>query len=532
MTFIPKSTSVQNIPTLRYGMNNQQEADEILDYELSDCENISIDEDSMKSAEGYVQFGNESEGTYWGIYQFKKSDGTQRLIRQRGSILEYDSNGSGDWQPCTLPTTGSPATPISLTEIAPTWATLNDIVLYSNGTDYVMSSSDGITWVQRTGLPKSRVIMNNNKNRILFMAQPAAYSRVDWCDINDPLTINASSYQLIDPNNGEVLIGGAVAPDGTNLVFKENSVYQISDYTTDGMIDVNKIGSVRLSSHHSIANTEDSVMFMGQDGIYEYKMGGIYKISGKINMLGRNAITNKSLCCGAYIESKYHLSIPDSDISQTYNSQEYIVYKKQVRNDSTQPYAITRNRRYFGCYAIEDYDIAGGGKRVRLYAGDSRPSTSGSPAESNTLFCYINVYRDTTITQGLNGEPQECWFITKFYTGKVPYYVKKFKKFFFNLKLDNDTTVVVGYRFSPYQEFTEVSQSATGGDIDFVYDDLTTGGFGDGFGFSSTTSSDQFIDIENEENPRGIQFRIRTNQVNDATVLGLAFSYRVKQRFK
>jgi hypothetical protein len=531
MAFKGNVFQVRNIPNFAGGMNTKMASDEILDNELADCENITIDEVSATSACGYVSWDNSVHvGPYWGIYQFVKSDGTQRLIRQRQGILEYDSDNAGTWVACTLPTTGSPATTVSLTQKLCTFVTLNNTVLWCNGTNSVMSSTDGITWTLRSSLPKG-ILLNNAKNRILFLE--AGTSKIWWSDINDPLTVGVSAWQYINPNDGQNLVGGCISPDGSVLIFKTGSVYAIDDITLDtvGVNPIGSVGNIRVSNHHSICSTENSVIFMGVDGLYEYIGGTIRKISGRMNFGGRNAIYNYSIIVAAYYAGEYHLSMPDADVATNYNAQEYIVHKNIPRNDSEQPYVISRNRRYFGCYGVEDY-LSGTSREVTLYAGDSRTVAVGSPAAIPGEFVWINVFRDSASVQGLNGSTQSCWFVTKFFTEDIPYYVKKYKKLFTELKVTQSSSFTIYYRFDPYGSWNAIQLTADTSEVDWTYDDGSSGEWSDGFGFSYEALTRTFSPIEMTEKPRGIQFKVYFDTINDITILSMAYTFMPKPKFK
>lgn len=520
----------------RLGMNTMQTPEEINDSEMADCENWTVEGDSIALAPGYSSWDDDSlAGPYWGGVQFVKADGTWVDIRQRQGTLEYAVDGDSLWTTCTLPTTGSPAAAITLTQKPCTFAILNNILLWANGTEDIMSTTDGITWIARPSLPDAAVVMNNGANRMLFLHQTASKYRLDWSDINDPLTVNAASFQLIDPNSNGALLGAGLAPDGTNILFKEHGVYAVSSYVTDGIVDINFIGRCPFASHQTIATTENSVIFAGWDGVYELIGGVIRKISGNISEIGRNDVLKTHLWCGVYYNSKYHFSKQDADISQEYNAQEYIIHRKLGRNDAIQPYVITRNRRYFGMYFIEDgqFDY---GRDITLFVGDSRPSTSGSPAVENHIFAFVNDYKitessDFSLELGLAGAAQDAFFITKYFTGDIPFYVKRFKKIFSHFKVTQDLTVTVSYRFLPYGEWTDTTSNLTSGSLDMIYDSLETGAFAEGFSFSTDTLGTIFTDIENTEKPRGIQFKVSVSSIPDVLLYSMAYQYRVKTKF-
>lgn len=522
---------VTQVQSFAYGLNDQIEASAILDTELADVENMYIDESAVTTAPGHASWdASPLPGPYWGGFSFKKADGSLVNIRQRQNVLEYAEDGSTTWHTCSLPTSGSPATTVSLTQCQPSFAALNDICIFTNGVDTVMSSADGKTWTLRPTLPISKVVFENAKNRILFLNQTGTgrQFRFDWSAINDPLTIGADSYELIDPNNYGNVLGAGLTPDGTTIVFKEGAAYQVADFVDDGIIDINFIAAVRLTNHHTIQTTNDSIIFHTVDGLYEYIGGAMRPISGRIRTDGRNAVTRSDLYSSAYFNNRYRLSIPDATVSQNYNAQEYIVHKKMPRNDTVQPYAITRNRRYYGCYFVED-SVIDSERQVRLFSGDSRPATtSGSPATYiNTFFGIINDLRDPTY-DGLNGENQDFFFVTKFFTKNLPFYSKKFKKFFTQLAQNQTETINVSYRFVPYGAWVDTSEESVAQLLEF----LEGYGFTEGYGFAQDTLGSMFIDINNPEKPRGIQFKVGGSSSKDVSFLSVAFTSITKPKFK
>lgn len=534
---------IKNIPSLRFGLNNAMEPSEINDAEMAECENFSVDETSMITAYGYIASdANPLAGPYYAIFEFKKSNGDAVLIRQRQDKLEYSSNvgtffGTG-WTECTLPQAGSPAENIALTQTTPTFAVLNDTILFSNGTDSVMSSTDGITWAVPTcgspaeELPKAHYLICNGYNRVIFARTDASPSVIWWSDINDPTTVDTASYQYIAPNDGGRITGIGRAPTGALILFKDQAVYSIDDITL-GMTAVNYIGAMKLSNHHTVCTTEDSILCMGWDGIYEISSAGIKHVSGRIKTKDENLIFTSTLFRAIYFKNDYHVAMPDKDVSQSYNSQEYVLSKNLRRDDEVQPYVITRNRRYFGCYGHVDHFIDSTGYRQgAIFVGDSQGAT-GSPPSGGTLFSWINAYRQSGFTQGLNGAAQSTYFATKYFTENVAFFVKRFKKLFVMLKVENDTSVTLSYRFLPYGAWTTDSQqTVTVADLELDYGDESDGNFSEGYGFYLRETSEIFDDIEQSGPSRGIQFKIATNQVNDAYILSLAYKYLVKINFR
>src|SRR5664280_46577 len=344
------------------------DAGEIKDTDMADMINVEVDTKSIRSAAGYVDYGGNT-GPFYGGFHAKFSNGTNRLIRQRGAILEYD-NGAGTWAACTLPATGSPAATIVLVQIACTFEMLNDIVLWSNGTTSVLSSTDGITWTERASLPKAKILFNNGLNRILFLAQPAIPSRVDWSDINDPLTVGAAAYQFFGKNDGQNIEDAVLLPNGGMVLFKTSRFYSISDISLD-TVSTEPIGEAPCVGRTACV-TENSVIWAGPDGtVYELQGGVPKKLTLNIEPL---AISYPYLMRAVYFNGRYRLSVPTG--SETYNSYEYVIDKTLPTGDADAPYTITKNQRYIGCYIKEDREVASV-RRTRLYFGDGRTAAIG-----------------------------------------------------------------------------------------------------------------------------------------------------------
>jgi hypothetical protein len=530
---------VKDIPSLRHGLNDAMEASEIQDTEMADCENFSCDETSMVTAPGIVPGDYvPAPGPYWGMFHFVKSNGDSVFIRQRQGKLEYNTSQSTfyyvGWTECTLPQTGSPAENITLTEKTPCFAALNNTIVFTNGVDSVMSSTDGITWtIPTTGspaeeLPKTEYLINNGYNRLVFARTASDPSIIYWSDINAPTTIQDESWQYIDPNNGEPIVGIGKSPSGALLVFKMLSFYTIDDISL-GMTAVNYIGAFKLANHHTIQTTEDSVICGGVDGIYELQSGVMRLISGRIKMGGRNLTLHSEAFRAGYYKREYHFAMPTND-TQSYNAQEYVIYKDLARQDPVQPYVITRNQRYIGAYCHVNDDDSVLGRPGGLFVADSRPAF-GSPAEGGYLFGWINSYRQANYTQGIMGEAQPAYFTTKYFTEDAAFFVKRFKKLFAMLKVENDTTLTLAYRFLPYGSWIEEQHTVETDELEFIFGDGSTGTFSEGYGFFIQDTSEVFTDMEQQNEPRGVQFKISTNQINDVRVLSMAYKFLVRPQF-
>ena len=515
---------IRNIPNLSGGLNDFADPTEIGDNEMAACENFEVDDKTIKTAPGYVMYYSApTSGSpasiipdrFWGIFHARFSSGTQRLIRQRGSTLEYD-DGSGNWTNCTLPNYASPATTVVLAQVQCSFEMLNDIVLWSNGYDSVMSSTDGITWTLRSSLPKAKKLLHNGLNRILYLAQPSVPSRIDWSDINDPLTIGASNYQFIGKNDADDIVDAVITPTGGLFINKTTRFYSISD-VTEGTVSVDPLGYAPCVGRTAVS-TENSIIWAGPNGeIYEYA-GQVAVISGNLSR-SNIAPQNTSLMTAVYFNGKYRLALPET--SNNYNSIELVVNRKLYTGKTENPYVITRNRRNIGCYGVENRFVSSV-SRTRLYFGASLYSA---------LFGYINDFRDATVTQGLNGGEQTCYFSTKFFQENDPYYLKRYVKAFIDVFVEQETDFTVSYRFDKNGQWTDVSMTASGEDIDWVYDDATTGGFTEGYSFSGLATNKMFQDLEKTEDPYGIQLKITVSTNKDVSFYGLAYRFLTKGKF-
>lgn len=515
---------IRNIPHLSTGLNDKFDAGEVADTDVVAMENIEVDTKSIRSAAGYVGYGGDT-GPFFGGFHARFSSGTQRLIRQRGTILEYD-NGAGVWTACTLPSVGSPAATAVLAQVPCSMEMLNDVVLWSNGTDSVMSSTDGITWTERSTLPKARKLFNNGLNRILYLGQTLYPSRVDWSDINDPLTIGAAAYQFFGKNDGQDVEDAVLLPNGGMILYKTNRFYAISDISLD-TVSTEPIGEAPCVRHTAVA-TENSAMWAGPDGsIYELQGGIPVKINENIEPL---AISYPHVMRGVYFNRKYRLAVPTG--SNTYNSYEYVVNRQIQTGNPKHPYVITKNQRYIGCYLKEDREVTNL-RRTRLYFGDGRTDATGSPAAVPETFAWINDLHDTSVTQGLDGAAQTCSFTTKFYTEDSAYYLKRYVKYFLNSVSASSQTITVSYRFDQFEQWTDTSMLTSASDIDWLLEDGSSGGFTEGYSFSNEMESRGFKDLEQTGTDQyGIQFKISWSAVNDVEILGQAYKLLVNRNFK
>lgn len=495
---------IRRVPNLRGGLNNYDDPTEISDSEISACENIEIDDNIIKTSAGYVMYDEApAAGPYWGGFQAQFENGTERLIRQRQTTLEYD-DGAGNWTACTVPAT--------LTQKQCSFVMLNNIILWSNGQQNVMSSADGITWTARASLPKSEKLFNNGLNRIVFAVQPGAPSRIDWSDINDPLTIGGDSFQFVGKNDGQEIKDLVLTPQGGVLLFKTNRFYAISDVTMD-TVGVDPIGEAPCVTHTAVA-TENSIMWAGQDGrVYEYSGGAAKLVSGNIKAL---QVGDVQYMTASYFNTKYRLALPNG--SDSFNSKEYIFHRKVFTGKESNPYVVTENLRNIGCYVPTTTDTGG----LKIYFGDSTATAT---------WAYINDTHNQGVTQGLNGADQHSEFETKFYQEDVEFYIKRYTKLFFQAYASQDTEVTFGYRFDPLDGYTDVVVQLAGTELNWILDSLEEDDFTEGFGFSAPQMTNEYISFESGDEPRGIQIRVKTDTNQDVLFYNLSYKFLAKKQY-
>lgn len=501
-----KNEKIKSLPHFGAGINNNDDPTEIEDYQLASSKNFEINEKVLRTAAGHVDYGSETGNAIWGAFEGRKEDGHHILVRQLDTRLQYD-NGSGVWTDCTGAT--------GLTEERCTFAMLNNIILWSNGTDVVRSSEDGKAWIEQNALPKVRKIMHNGLNRMLYVWNPKVPSKIEWSNINDPLTVDASSYQFIGKNDGEQVLDCAITEKGGLYIFKTTNVYAIGDVTFD-MIGIDPIGSIPYIPFTAVA-TNNSVIVTGFDGIYEIVGGTITHISKNLKRIDTE-VNNTDTPVATYFKNKYRVSLPIS--SQT-NDSEIIVDRKQPTGDGFNPYAIMKNERTIGAYVQEQTD-AGNSMRYRCYVGGS---TSGS-------FGWINADHDQGVQQGIYGNPQTSEIETKFFKEDVPFYIKRYLRYFINAVVKQQSTIHVCYRFDPVGAYICSDLLLETGEFDWNHSiTKTSGPWSGGFGFNAPLEDDKFISLEKYGVPRGIQFKVSTTTTKDVIILSQSFKFLIKPNY-
>ena len=499
-----KNEKINIIKHLSGGMNTADAPSEIKKYEMASCENWEVNEKTLRTAAGWVNYGSDAqELPIFGGFEGRFENGVHVMVRQKGTELQYD-NGAGSW----ITAQGG------LTQARCSFTMLNNIILWSNGTDTIKSTTDGITWTDQAGLPKAKKIVHNGKNRILFVNQPAIPSKISWSNINNPLTVDASSYQFIGKNDGEQVLDTVVTEKGGIYIFKTSMVYMIGDVSFD-MLGVDPIGTMPYIPFTAVT-TENSVIATGYDGIYEIVGGTIRHISKNLKR-GTTHCKNSDTPVATYFKNKYRVALP---IDHNYNDVELVLDRQQPTGDPYNPYAITLNKREIGCY-ITEQNRAGTTMRHRVYVGGSRVAT----------FAWINIDHDQGVTQGVLGQPQTCTFETKFFQDEAPFFIKRFLKYFINIFSNQDTTIQLCYRFDTEGTYVCKPVEVTMGSFGWKLADGASVDFDEGFGFKTSGSDERFIDMEKTGVPRGVQFKIKVTTTKDLTILSSAYKYLIKNSF-
>ena len=503
-----KNEQIKIMPHFGGGLDNNDIASEINDWELADITNFEVDDKVIMTAAGIVDYGSDDVGgPIYGAFQGQFEDGSDIRLRQNGSVLQYDI-GNAIWKDTDL---------TLLAQTRASFAMLNNTILISNGVDPVYSSTDGMTWTEQATLPRSKKIVHNKLNRIIFAAQPDTPSKINWSEINDPLTVDAAAYQFIGKNDGEHIQDVVVTEQGGVYIFKTKNVYVMGDVTFN-MVGVDPIGSFPYVPFTAVV-TENSVMATGVDGIYEIGGATINHISKNLNKASTNLMTMNTPVA-TYFNNKYRVSLP---INSMHNDVEYVLNRKQQTGNPFSPYVITKNNREIGCYMLEEA-VVSNVARYRVYIGGS---VDGS-------FGWINEYHDQGEPQGVFRGPQTCTFTTKFFTENAEFFIKRYLRFFISVVSLSDTIATIEYRYDIAGNWLEKLLQINTAEFGWEYDDGTTGDFDEGYSFMTLDSVEDFISLEkyntNEVN-RGVQFRFTVETTKDLKILSTAFKFITKPNF-
>jgi len=489
-----------------YGMNDQDETYVINDFEASYMQNMEIQENVLVSRLGFNSIDDATaSGAILNMYEYRKSDGNNYFLRQRGAVIEEYNEGTNAWDALSLAISISATKKIS-------FATLNNLCIFSNGEDNDQKY-DGTTVTELASNPKAEVqiVFQNRLVKLDFTS-----SKLSFSNINDPETFGASDFHLIDPNNAS-LGAGVGELNGQVVVFKENKKYIVTQLVGATIYPLD--GEQSTVSHYSIASTGSSLIFLDYSGWYELRGGVTRLISDHIKMSNLDA-SRLGNAHAIYFDNKYRCFVTESAFG--YNNREYVINTNVPTIFPENPFAITMNLINGNCYSTRIT-----GSNQKLYFGDSRPN-AGSPVST-----YGKTYlMDSTMAD--DGATIPAFWETKLFDGGTPFYSKKYKKA--HVRLENQAGLVayVAYRFNSSGGWSETAITVNSSLLTWIMDDaseITT--WSEGYGFPYEDVTDQFIPIQNVGRPRTIQFRYRNNDDDaQAKWIYASYRYRIRDKYK
>lgn len=208
---------------------------------------------------------------------------------------------------------------------------LNEVYI-TNGNDAPFKwtgSGDGATFTVPTGLTKAKYV--KQFNNYLFLANVTVSgtshpSRLYYSAYKDTATWPSTNFIEVAKNDGQEITGIRVLSDRL-VVFKTRSIYNV--YFT-GDFDIPFIlpgggksnSPVGASSHFSIQEVENGLVFLSYDGFYYYDGNNAFRISTKItNTILNNMNTtrlNQAVSLVQKNKQRYWCSLPAT--SQTNNN--------------------------------------------------------------------------------------------------------------------------------------------------------------------------------------------------------------------
>jgi len=498
---------IYQMPLPLYGLNDKDSAYAIHPKSAVDIKNLEIGEDVVFSRLGYTQYGdNPGSGPIQNMYDYKKSDGTVKILRARQAIIEEYNTGANTWDSLALP--------IAITanqKVA--FATLNDLcIIESTKENDLKYNGTNVTEIVGNPLADVMEIFQNRLLKFRF-----SNSTLYWSDINDPETFDAAAFLRIDPNNAS-LGKGIKELNGQVIIFKGNKKYILTQLVGGVVYPID--GSISTVSHYSIVSTGSTLIFLSTSGWYELSGTRTRFISDNVNMSKLDS-SRLHTAHAVYHENRYRCFVNSS--GSNYNDREYVFYLNMHTPFEENPYPITRNEGLNGlCYLETDRS----GERI-LYFGDSRPD-SGSPAVG-----YALTYR---MNDGLNdnGSTIDAEWISKLIANQTPFFAKKYKKIYTRIISQTGLIVYVAYRFSTIDAWSEIALSIERTELSWILDDGSEiEEWDEGYGWPFEGSEDQFIAVTNAGRPRTIQFRNRISE-DDAQARWIyqAYRYRIRDKFK
>lgn len=300
------------------GLNLRDQPAEVPIAELVDSVNWRIDENgALVKRLGYAAYASSGPLAAVPLEQatFNPAGGTTALLFYCADGHVYSSPGDGTFT--------SIASGLSTTA-RPTFATLNDKIYWSNGTDNLQQWT-GSVLTSIASAPKGKYLAVW-RNRLWVAGVASAPRTVYWSNISDPTNWNALNFVDIHGLRGDQITGLVAAPnigtsfDGADglLVYMKRSTHRIFDDTdnANGAIvgggNVLIDGGTGTSSHRSLVHLNGRVWSVCQDGIYSTDGHASLRLeSGRLGSFFRNAVNPAFLAnaLGRAWQGNYWLSV-------------------------------------------------------------------------------------------------------------------------------------------------------------------------------------------------------------------------------
>ena len=212
-----------------------------------------------------------------------------------------------------------------------------------------------------------------------------------------------TSTQFLDVDYSEDIKG--IAENWDRLfVFTEYSAYMV----TNPPIEKKKVWDVGCSSHRSIKNSGQYMLWANRDGVFMSKNG-----SDPVNISGRVAdfirFSNMTTCFAEIVDEEYHLYIGSVTVNGVSYSNCSLVFNIPTMTWRVHEYYDSMS--IFGKFYSSGQDF--------LWMG----TTTGSVHQ-------LGKYTDATLKTSDNGQPIHSWFQTGAFDFGTPAEKKELKKLF------------------------------------------------------------------------------------------------------
>lgn len=301
---IRQPLSLVQIKGLPGGLNTRDKETEIEDFEVTNCQNIELDEKEIRKRQGVSNLRTEA-GTDIVRGLFEHYDDTNRqLLRTAGAAMHYDSGAA--WTSITLPITLT-------TDLRMNFFTYNAKTYCCNRTDNVMMW-DGATMVEKSAVPKfGFAVVWQNRAYLAGFTTAADTSTIKGSEIDDVETYPAANVLKLDPRNGQPITGVGLLPQYI-VWFKERSIY-LHTGGYDAQTSIIKVSDgIGCVAHRTIAyDGKGGLIFLAHDGVYHLQGTQLTRLSEKVQSIIEGMAWNQiAKACATFFDGKYRLSIPNA----------------------------------------------------------------------------------------------------------------------------------------------------------------------------------------------------------------------------